>query len=349
MTYSRKNIQALAGYAPGEQPKDRRYIKLNTNENPYPPSPAVKKALDDFDLKQLKLYPDPTAEELRSIAGSLFGFSKNCTLIGNGSDDILTIVMRTFVDQGGRVACFEPSYSLYPVLTGIQGASITRICLDDNFNIPKDALKQAEGCPLFFIARPNAPTGNAFPREQMHEICRNFKGIILIDEAYADFSEDNCMDFVAKYPNVIISRTLSKSYSLAGVRLGIAVASEELISEMMKVKDSYNVNMLTQIVAAAALKDTGWMKKNRDKVILTRERLKTALEQRNFNVLPSQTNFLFTAPPENAAELHTKLKAEGILVRYFSGKRTGNYLRITIGTDEEVNSLLEALNKINAE
>ncbi len=344
-TFFRENIEAMKGYTPGEQPQRiGGWIKLNTNENPYPPSPAVCEALQNIDFKQLRLYPDPVCCELRKTIADLYGYSDKNIMLGNGSDDILTIAVRSFVPEGGYIASPNPSYSLYPVLAGIQGAECINIPLESDFSMPANFAELAKKASLIIIPRPNAPTGTAFELEKMRNICREFRGIVMIDEAYADFADDNCVKFVKEFSNVIISRTLSKSYSLAGIRLGYVIASEEIIYGMMKVKDSYNVNMLTQKIALAALHDQKYLKQSVAQIREVRKYLTDALKIRNFTVIDSQGNFIFTAPPDKDGEtLYQQLKEQGILVRYFPGKATSQYIRITIGTKSEIDQLLEFL------
>ena len=296
MSTVRDAIKRMSGYVPGEQPQDRRYIKLNTNENPYPPSPGVAETLASFGKEKLRLYPDPVAHELRTVAGALFDLPPEWVLAGNGSDDLLTIALRTFVDQGGAIAYPTPTYSLYEVLAHIQDARTIQIDLDDAFRLPRDIAGKTQDASLLFIARPNAPTGIAAPRELVKQICEQFDGIVWIDEAYADFAPDHCVDLVKTYNNVVVSRTLSKSYSLAGIRLGLAFASPELIGEMLKVKDSYNVNMLTQLAAVAALKDQDWMQSNVTRIRNTRAHVTGELQKLGCDVLPSGSNFLFVRP-----------------------------------------------------
>ncbi len=346
MSYCREAIAAMSGYVPGEQPRDRGYIKLNTNENPYPPSPRVLEALERFDGQRLRLYPDPLASALRGEAGRLFGLGPDWVVCGNGSDDLLTMALRTYVGEGDSLACFEPSYSLYPVLAQIQGVKCVEIALDESFGMPSDVIAQAKDCRLLFVTRPNAPTGNAFPKKSVEKICRDFPGIVWIDEAYADFGSDHCVDLVRDHSNVIVSRTFSKSYSLAGVRLGLAFANPDRIGEMLKVKDSYNVNMLTQEAGLAALRDQTSMRANVVRVRATREATAASLRQLGFGVCPSDANFLFVKPPICAASFVQSLREHGILVRYFGGPRTGHYVRITIGTDEEMAALVEATRRI---
>jgi len=345
MGYFRNNIDKMLGYAPGEQPtRLGGWIKLNTNENPYPPSPDVEKVLHDLKVEDLRLYPNPRAEDVLEFIAGRFGLKPENVLAGNGSDDILTIAIRSFVGEGDFIACPEPTYSLYPVLASIQGALCKKIELNPDFSLPVDFTERLSGVRLVLIPRPNAPTGTVFSLDSMHKLCSEFKGVVLIDEAYADFSEDNCVFFVKEYPNVIISRTLSKSYSLANVRFGYAIASKDLIEGMMKVKDSYNVNGITQKIALAALKDNDYLMLTIEKVKATRIRVKKSLEKLNFKVCESGGNFLFASPPtRDAAALYEKLKENGILVRFFPGEITGQYIRISIGTDEEMDAMLDVL------
>ena len=341
MTRVREAIARMAGYVPGEQPRDRSYIKLNTNENPYPPSPGVGETLRTFDPERLRLYSEPLSLELRDLAAVPYGLDRDWVLAGNGSDDLLTIALRTCVDQGGVLAYPTPSYSLYPVLADLQGARHLRIELDETFELPPDTARMARDASLLILCRPNAPTGNAFARETMHRVCREFPGIVWIDEAYVDFADDSCIDFVREYPHVVVSRTLSKSYSLAGIRLGFAFAQPALIAEMLKVKDSYNVNMLTQCLGQAALRDREHMLANVRRIRATRERVAKRLTDLGFVVLPSQTNFLLVKPPIPAADMFAALRSQGFLVRYFDQPRIRDAIRITIGTDADMDAFVD--------
>jgi histidinol-phosphate aminotransferase len=336
MSLARATIARIEGYVPGEQPRDRTYVKLNTNENPYPPSPRVAAALRAFDPARLRLYSDPLSVDLRRTAAAPFGLTPDWVIAGNGSDDLLTIAVRTFVDQGGRLAYPEPSYSLYPVLADLQGAERMPVPLDERFELPADAGRRAGNATLFILCRPNAPTGNAFALETVHRVCREFAGVVWIDEAYVDFAEDHCLDFVRQYPNVVVSRTVSKSYSLAGLRLGLAFAQPDLINEMMKVKDSYNVDLLTQVLGQAALADRDAMLANARRICATRDRLCSELRGLGFDLPPSQANFVLARPPVPAAGLFRALRQRGFLVRYFDLDRVRDYIRITVGTDSDM-------------
>ena len=338
----------MKGYTPGEQPKEKNLIKLNTNENPYPPSPKAFKLLAEFNPEKLRLYPAPMADELKKTIASLYGFEVDNIIIGNGSDDILTIAVRTFVNEDEKIICFDPSYSLYPVLAGLQNAGTHKISLDEDFTIKSflssgiDELSKDKSLKLFFIANPNAPTGNAFSISDIEIICSKFKGIVLVDEAYADFAEDNSMRLLKKFDNLIISRTLSKSYSMAGVRIGWAISSPEIIQEMIKVKDSYNVNMLSQLLAIEALKDQDYFRETISKIKNSRKILSDALTKLGFKVIPSQANFVLASPPDrNGNAIFNYLRTNNIIVRYFPAPKTKEYIRITIGKDEDMLKLID--------
>ncbi|NOY74777.1 MAG: histidinol-phosphate transaminase [Kiritimatiellaeota bacterium] len=348
-THFRKAVDEMEGYTPGEQPKRvGGWIKLNTNENPYPPSPKVSEALASFAAGCLRLYPDPECREVRGFLAELHGVGIDNIIAGNGSDDILTMVMRSFVSEAGVCACPDPTYSLYPVLASIQGARCEPIPLEPDFSFPANFAEKASGASLVLIPRPNAPTGTAFDKLALENFRRDFRGVVLIDEAYADFADDDCLDLAVKYPNVIVSRTLSKSYSLAGARFGYAVASEELISGMMKVKDSYNVNALTQAAALAALKDRAYFEETVAKIRATRKQLVKELLGMGFEVAASSANFVFAQPPDgDAGRLYAALKEKGILVRWFSSSAaTQSRVRITVGTDDEISALLSAIRQL---
>ncbi len=349
MPYAREAIQRIAGYTPGEQPQGKPLVKLNTNENPYPPSPKVGEALQGANLARLRLYSDPSARELRETAAELYGVRPSQVLVGNGSDDLLTIMTRTFVGEGDLFAYATPSYSLYPVLADLQGARHLPVELDENFCLPANAAELAAGAKLFIFARPNAPTGTLTPLDGVIKLCESFQGVVWIDEAYVDFAGENCMSLVGCYPNVIVSRTFSKSYSLAGLRVGLAFGAEELIAEMNKVKDSYNVDMVAQILATAALKDSEYMRSNARKICASRDKLAAALADWGCNVLPSATNFLFAKPACVAArDLFGRLRERGFLVRYFDLPRVSEFLRITIGLPEDMERFLAVWKELDA-
>ena len=251
--YFRKNIDKMNGYVPGEQPQDGQYIKLNTNENPYPPSQKVIAALKDEVSEKLRLYPDPGATSAREKVAEVFGTRPERVMIGNGSDELLTVIIRSFVGEGEKVVFPYPSYLLYKTMSEIQDAEECVIDFLEDYTLPGEIV--VEGAAVTFICNPNSPSGTIIPVEEVSGVAGKIEGIIVVDEAYVDFADDNCMRLVDKHPNLIVLRTLSKSYSLAGMRLGFAVAHESLINGMMKVKDSYNVDRLSMASAVAALGD----------------------------------------------------------------------------------------------
>ncbi|HMP88795.1 MAG TPA: histidinol-phosphate transaminase [Kiritimatiellia bacterium] len=341
MTRICPHVQELHAYIPGEQPRTPGLIKLNTNENPYPPSPRVLEALMSAESDALRMYPDPMCNELKSIIAELHQCKPENVFAGNGSDEGLALCTRAFVEHDGTIGSFEPSYSLYPVLAAIRPARMELIELNEDFTW-RDPGKLKSS--LFYLANPNAPTSMSFPYEAIEALCRTYHGVLLIDEAYADFAPWNCMELALKYPNTLVSRTLSKSYSLAGIRCGYLVGPVDLIAAIHKIKDSYNINHLTQRLASAALRDQSHMRRNVENIISTRNRIAVELQNRGYHVAPSATNFLWVKPSGvTASELFTQLRKRNILTRYFPGAKTGEYLRVTIGTDEQMNAFVAAL------
>jgi histidinol-phosphate aminotransferase len=350
MSHLRPNIERMHAYVPGEQPKVPGLVKLNTNENPYPPSPKVAASLRDAirDGPPLRLYPDPVCSELCAKAATLYGVKPDQVLVANGSDEVLTLALRAFVGEKQRVAYAMPSYSLYPILADIQGAKKVELAMNPDFTLPERLFR--ERAPLKLVTSPNAPSGVAVPTAALDRLCAASKGVVLIDEAYVDFADDNALRLVKKHPNALIARTLSKSYSLAGMRIGFAIGHRALIEGLMKVKDSYNVNRLSQAAALAALEDQAHFRRTIARIKATRARLSEALIAMDFGVLPSATNFVFARPPAGltARRLYTELRARNILVRWWSDPRVSARVRITIGTDDETDKLLAAIRDIRA-
>lgn len=341
-----KNVQALTAYTPGEQPDDPDVIKLNTNENPYPPSPKVAEALKAFDPTRLRLYPDPVCMALRRRLAEIHGCMVKQVFVGNGSDEILALCTRAFVENDGSVGYFVPSYSLYPVLTDIRGVEKRPVALDAAFTWQ---MPEGYEASLFFITNPNAPTSLMHDKATVAAFCRNARGVVVVDEAYGDFADETCMDLAlaAENTNTLVMRTFSKSFSLAGLRFGYVIGPAVLIGALYKIKDSYNMDMLSQMVGLAALSDLPHMQANVQRIRATRARLTDALRTRGWTVCDSQTNFLFARPPNgDAAEVFAALKAAKIFVRYFPGPDTGEYLRITVGTEEQTDRLLEQLDRL---
>jgi len=342
--YIRKNVQSLQTYVPGEQTKNPTVIKLNTNENPYLPSSEVFTSLSNFNYADLHKYPDPVSSVLVKTVSTLHDLEIGQVIMGNGSDELLALCTRCFVPDGGCIAYFEPSYSLYPVLSDVAGVKKKEIPLKEDFTWPDSLEVEAD---LFFITQPNAPSGNLHSLENIRAFCERFDGVIVIDEAYVDFASFNCVELLDDFKNVLILRTLSKSYALAGIRLGYALGHADLIHALYKIKDSYNINMLTQEIGAAALLDQSHKNEICKKIIHTRGRVLTKLTELGFKVFPSEANFLWVeAVDSDAFEIFTQLKEAGIYIRYFSTPELSKYLRITIGTDDEMKALLTKLRQI---
>lgn len=340
------SVRKLTPYVPGEQPRDARVVKLNTNENPYPPSPKCAEVLRGFPPDRLRRYPDPVFTDLRARLAQMWRTQPERVFVGNGSDEILTLAARAFVEDDASIGSLDPSYSLYRTLAAIRDVPFvpTPLMADFTWN------GRIAGRPaLFLLTNPNAPTGVRAPAERIAAAARRFRGVMLVDEAYADFARANCVSLAtaADNRNVLVMRTLSKSFSLAGLRLGYCLGPEDLIEALYKVKDSYNVDALAQTVALAALNDLPWMRANVARVRNTRARIAKALARRGWDVPPSESNFLFARPPRRrAADLFEALRARHVYVRYFPGPRTGDRLRITIGTDDEMDAFLAAIDAL---
>ena len=339
--FIRSSVAAMTGYAPGEQPSDPSILKLNTNENPYPPSPRVAEALASLPIDRLRLYPDPLCMALRRELGTLHGCGPDRIFVGNGSDEVLALSLRAYVEREGTVGFFDPSYSLYPVLAAIEDLSTRPVVLPEDMGW---SMPDAYDASIFLLTNPNAPTSLAFPKRQIADFCERLRGVVVVDEAYGDFSDENCLDLALARDNVLVVRTLSKSYALAGIRLGYAVGPPPLIGALHKIKDSYNVNGLTQEIALAAVRDQDYFNAMVKRIRATRDRVSQALIRRGAQVFPSSTNFLWIRPAQVSAEAYFQaLRQRGILVRHFPGPRTGACLRVTIGTDDQMDRFLWAL------
>ena len=339
-------------YIPGEQPSSaERTIKLNTNENPYPPSPtAGDKAAEE--IKKLNLYPNPKSNQLRKVIASLHQISMEQVIVGNGSDDLLNLCVRAFADSNRSVGMLDPSYSLYEVLASIQGSQLTRIPFaSDDFELP---LKKVTNCSanLFFLTSPHAPSGRAYQLELLDSVAGNFNGVLVIDEAYADFAQENAIPLLAKYPNVIITRTLSKSYSLAGLRVGYAMGNPSVIQVLDRIREVYNLDRIAQAIAQAALEDQKYFKETKQKIIESRIWISDIFAEWGWRMIPSATNFIFCKPLDHsgtggaqiANSLYSFLSTRGILVRYFpQNKLTESYIRISIGMPEEMSMLISTI------
>ena len=345
MGYFRKNIERMEGYQPGEQPQDGQYIKLNTNENPYPPSPKVAEAIKKETTISIRLYPSPMADSLREKAARVYGVKEENILAGNGADDLLSILVRSFVEKGDLVVIPTPTYTLYDTLVTIQEGEKLNIPFTEDFGIPEGFVKR--DAKLTFLANPNTPSGTFIPVKNIAGLAKELEGVLVVDEAYVDFASDNAIPLINEYPNIVVLRTFSKSFSLAGMRIGLAFANRNLIEGMTKVKDSYNLNRLSIAAATAALDDIPWMEGNVSKIKKTRGELSTSLARLGFKVYPSQSNFVLARiHGRNLKGIYEEMKRRGVLVRYFDTPELQDCIRITVGTDDEISRLLKELSEV---
>lgn len=353
-------VHALHAYVPGEQPRIRGLIKLNTNENPYPPAPEVLEAVRQATDSRLRLYPNPTSQALRERLARLHRCQPSQIIVGNGSDELLALAVRTFVEPQGpgttvsrsRVQYFSPSYSLYPVLAHTHGAGVNPVALGPSFEIPTVAeLRRGKvwdfKAALTVVTTPNAPSGRGFPTQDLEALCQAQKGVVILDEAYVDFAKENAAALALRHPHVLVARTFSKAYSLCFQRVGYFIGHPELIDALDRMRDSYNVNGLGQVAALATLAHLPYYRACFRRIIATRERLTRSLTALGFEVFPSQTNFILTRPPGPTAEIWLgELRSRKILVRWFSQAEVRPYLRITVGSDAEADSLLKVTQQI---
>jgi histidinol-phosphate aminotransferase len=359
-------VRRLHPYVYGEQPKIKGLIKLNTNENPFPPSPKVLRAVKAAVDGRLRLYPNPTAQVLREKLATLHRCKPDNIIIGNGSDELLALAVRCFVEpkpnsklkaQNSKlpqatVQYFVPSYSLYPVLADIHGAAKNPVPLKPNFSLPNIAVLKKNkawnfNAALTFITTPNAPSGFGYATSGLEKLCRSQRGVVVLDEAYVDFANENALKLALKFPHVLVARTFSKAYSLCFQRVGYFVGHADLIAALHKIRDSYNVNGLGQIAAEATLDDLKYYRANFKRIIDTREWLARELTLLGFRVFPSQTNFILATPPRfTAKDWLQKLRTHRVLIRWFSSPEVKKYLRITVGTRAEMEIFLRAVKKI---
>lgn len=347
--YWNDHVKTLEPYVPGEQPKDKKYIKLNTNENPYGPSKRVIEAIEKASNEELKLYPDPTCSDLNKEIAKYYGLNENEVFIGNGSDEILAFSFMTFFQKGRKVLFPDVSYTFYNVYAEMFNLDYELIKLDNDFNIPLEDFNRHNGGIIF--PNPNAPTGKYIePNEIIKVIEKNTDSVVIVDEAYVDFGGQSMVDYVKNYPNLLVIQTFSKSRSLAGLRVGFAMGNKELIEGLNRVKNSFNsytIDRLALIGAREAIKDENYFKDTINKIIKTREETIIKLKDLNFKVLDSKANFIFAKHNKVKGKyLYEELKNNGVLVRHFNKDRIEDFLRITIGTDEEMNILIEKLKKI---
>ena len=342
----RPNIAEMAGYVPGYQPEDvDTYIKLNTNENAYSPSPRVIEAIVREAGDGLRRYPDASSRLAREEAGKLYGFDPSWIIMANGSDEVLNNLIRAFAGEGEEVAYIHPSYSYYGTLAQVQGARVRTFGLDEQFEpvgIPDDYDGR-----VFFLTNPNAPLGFTYSQRYIAALAGRLSGILVIDETYADFAEENSLDLVRKLDNVVVTRTLSKSYALAGMRVGLAIARPEVIAALNKIRDHYNLDRLAQAAATAALRDQDYFLSCVGKILQARAWFTAELEKLGYGVIPSSGNYVFATPPDrDGARVYQGLYDRRILVRHFTDPKLAHGLRITIGTMEEMERTVQALREI---
>ena len=349
----RENLRKFSAYEPGEQPTEDGWLKLNTNENPFPPIPEILKDIKDAINEKLRLYPDPTSFKLRKeILNVLLRdkdtlTNRNSIFIGNGSDEIFDVLFKMFIDPGDEIVIFYPSYGLYKVLGSLYNAKITEIQLNDDFSIP-DIAFNAKG-KLMFVNSPNNPNGKSIDNETILKLCESFPGVVIVDEAYADFSNQTSLPLLKKLKNLIVNRSFSKSFSIASLRMGFALADPEIIKEMNRVKLPYNINYLGQIAAISCIKHSNKIFERNKKIVEERERLTEELNKfKGISVLPSDSNFIFVKFEDKSKTLQFvwDLKEMKILVRHFSKPGLYNYIRVTIGMKGDNNKFIEAFKKI---
>lgn len=342
----RKNIAEMAGYVPGFQPEDAAsYIKLNTNENPYPPSPRVIDAIAKEAGEGLRRYPDAASRLAREEAGKLYGFDPSWIIMANGSDEVLNNLIRAFAGEGDEIAYVHPSYSYYGTLAEIQGARVRTFGLTEQFE--PAGIPDGYAGKLFFLTNPNAPLGFTYTQRYIAELAGRLSGVLVVDEAYADFADENSLELVRSLDNVVVTRTFSKSYSLAGMRLGMAIARPEVIAALNKIRDHYNLDRLAQAAAAAALKDQEYFLSCVGKIRETRNWFSAELEKIGYHVIPSSGNYVFATPPNrDGAKIYQGLYDRRILVRHFSDPLLSQGVRISIGSKEEMEQTVQALREI---
>lgn len=347
--YWSKLTRSVEPYVCGEQPKDKKYVKLNTNESPYPPSPRVLETIKNAANEDLRLYPDPDCDVLRKTIAKYYGLNKNQIFVGNGSDEVLAMSFLTFFNPNEAIIFPNISYSFYPVYAALYNIKYKLAELNDDFSIPVDKFLAENGGIV--IPNPNAPTGKCLDVDSIRKILDyNSNKVVIIDEAYVDFGCVSVVGLIKDYPNLLVVQTLSKSRSLAGIRVGFAMGQEELIDGLNRIKNSFNsytVDRIANAAAISAVEDEVYFKKCVGRIINTREEVTAKLNELGFSVIPSKANFIFiTHPLYKAGELFKELRKKGVLVRYFNKDKIDNYLRVSIGSEEDMKFFITALKKI---
>jgi histidinol-phosphate aminotransferase len=344
--FRKPRLQGFSPYVPGIQPPDGEgWVKLNTNESPFPPSPAVPAAVAAA-VERLMLYPDPVQRDFRDALAAVYDVHPDQLVGGNGADEVLAMAVRAFVPRGGRAAYLQPSYSLVPALLSINDVEGEEHAFDDGFRMPRSFV--TSDAPLKFLTNPNSPTGTLLPLEDVDELCRLSPGVVLLDEAYVDFAPRTGLEILDRHANLLLARSLSKSYALAGLRVGFAIGSRELIGDLWAVKDICNLGRLQLAAAAAALRDREHWRLGVDEVLASRADLTAELRARGWKVLDSASNFVFAVPPRPAREVYQGLVDRKVLVRHFDRPKVDDGLRISIGTAEQCRALLDAVDSIGA-
>lgn len=347
--YLDERYSSLAAYVPGEQPQDKKYIKLNTNESPYPPSPETIKAVNAGETELLRLYPDPDGRILTKKLADYYGVDSKQVFLANGSDDILNFAFMAYCANGRKVYFADITYGFYSVFANLHNSDYTVIPLEEDFSIDADKFCGVDGC--VFIANPNAPTGLALSLAEVEGIVKsNPDNVVVIDEAYVDFGAESAVKLVDKYENLLVVQTFSKSRSMAGARLGFAIGNEEIIGDLHKLRYStnpYNINRLTLVAGSATIDSQAYYDSNCKRIRETREYTTKELQKLGFSVLPSKANFIFAESDDiDGGELYLKLKDRGVLIRHFTTERIKNFNRITIGTPEEMNTFIDKVKEI---
>jgi histidinol-phosphate aminotransferase len=345
--YFRADVVSMSPYIPGEQPQAGKFIKLNTNENPYPPSPSVVQAIANAAQNRLERYPDPLATSFRMAAADVFGLTPDHFLAGNGSDDILTIVTRAFVSPGSAIRFPFPSYILYRTLAQLQGATWEEMPFRSDYSLAPTFFEHHDRLKLVYLPNPNSPTGTVISQSEIARLADSLNCPLLVDEAYADFADSNSVHLVNENPKIMVSRTLSKSYALAGLRFGFLIAHPEMIQMLRKVKDSYNCDALSIAGATAAIQDQDWLIANRNKIIATRARMTMRARELGFQVVDSQANFIWCTRTDRPVKpLYQALKDQRVLVRYMNYTNWGDGLRISVGSDEQIDAAFRILESV---
>jgi histidinol-phosphate aminotransferase len=347
MSLFKSHLDAMVPYVPGEQPGvGDKFIKLNSNENPYPPSLQALRAIGRFDGTVLQRYSDPMSGLFRQAVSQALNVPPEWILPGNGSDDLIVMICRACLSHGRALIYPVPTFTFYKTQGLIEGAEIIEVPLKEDFTLPMEALIEAKGA-VTFVANPNSPTGVAATTDELETLARRISGLLVIDEAYVDFAEENALRLALKYENVMVLRTLSKGYSLAGLRLGFGICSPHIMKGLLKTKSIYNLGALQALLGAAAMGDQAYKDACAARIKASRAKLSRELARLGFEVTPSQANFIFVrAPGGRAREVHDALKARRILVRFYDEPRLRDKLRITVGTEEENEALVTALEEV---